>query len=371
MKATIGSRLPGGVEMRGSRVFPRAASILRSVMVAGAGTAVWMALSATAANADTGTADKHLLESTGSSSAISVPLPDVALPNAVKGLLPADQISVPLPAVTPVVQNVGGSLDHLVSAVPVTNQALPADTVGTIVNTVVVPVTDPVDHTVNVVVPPVNSALEPVRLEPVTDAVNPVVEPIVGAVDTALPPLDSVMPPVSIPPVTVPPVVVPPVTVPAVELPAVPGTDGAVAAAVPDAGTVPAAAVVSSTNTTDADLQSKLSAPSTAVGAAADASPWVMSPRAFGPGGITAVLGGASSPAEPAAPSGLPGDRDAVPSGLAGSGSGSSSNGPPSPAAAFLNAALIIPADAFPGLTTASDDQHPKPVSFDPGSSPD
>ena len=368
MKATIGSRLPGGVEMRGSRVFPRAASILRSVMVAGAGTAIWMALSATAANADAGHAEKNLLESTTSSSTISVPLPDVALPAAVKGLLPADQLTVPLPAVTPALQHVGGAADQVVGAVPVVNQILPADTAGTVVNTALVPATDAVDRTVDVVVPPVNSVLEPVRLEPVTDAVNPVVEPVVGLVDTVLPPLDSV-----VPPVTVPPVVVPPVAVPAEELPAAPGTDGAVAPAAPDAGTQPATGVVSPPEpaTSAPAEQPNLSAPSTAVGLEFEASPWVMSTRNFGPTGITAVLGGSSSPADPATPTGLPGDRDAVPSGLAGSGSAGSSNAPPNPAAAFLSAALIIPADALPGLTTASDEQHPKPVSFDPGSSPD
>jgi len=354
--------------MRGSRVFPRGASILRSVMVAGAGTAIWMALSATAANADTGAAEKNLPDSPSSSTSISVPLPDVALPAAVKGLLPADQINVPLPAVTPVVQHVGGTLDHSVGAVPVVNQVVPADTAGSIVNTVLTPATDSVDHTVNVIVPPVNAAVEPVRLEPVTDAVNPVVAPIMGAVDTVLPPLDSV-----VPPVTIPPVVVPPVSLPEIELPAAPGTDDSAAPALPDAGTLPPAAVVSSPEPalSAPAAQPKLSAPSTAAGLEFGDSPWVMSTRHFGPTGITAVLGGSSSPADPATPSGLPVDPDAVPSGLAGSGSGASSNGPPNLAAAFLDAAVIVPADALSGLTTAGDQQHPKPVSFDPGSSPD
>lgn len=368
MKATIGSRLPGGVEMRGSRVFPRAASILRSVMVAGAGTAIWMALSATAANADAGPAEKNLLESTTSSSSISIPLPDVALPAAVKGLLPADHLNVPVPAVTPVVQHAGGTVDQAIGAVPVVNQVLPGDTAGTVVNTVLVPATDTVDRTVDVVVPPVNSALEPVRLEPVTDVLNPVVEPVVGVVDAVLPPLDSV-----VPPVTLPPVVVPPVAVPAEEVPAAPVTSGSVPPAGLDAGTSPGTDVVIPADpaTSAPAEQSQLSEPSAAAGAALDASPWVMSTRSFGPTGITAVLGASSSSADPATQPGLPGDRDTVPTGLAGGDSAGSSNGPPNPAAAFLAAALIIPADALPGLATASDEQHPKPVSFDPGSSPD
>lgn len=333
-------------------------------MVAGAGTAIWMALSATAANADSDTHDKTLLNSVASSSSISVPLPDVALPAAVKGLLPGDKIDVPVPAVTPVVQQVGGALDHAVGTVPVANQILPANTAGTIVNTVVTPVTDPVDQAVNVVVPPVNSIVEPVRLEPVTGAVNPVVEPIVGVVDTVLPPLDSV-----VPPVTVPPVVVPPVTVPDTELPGIPGAD-AVAPASPESDAEPATDVVGSPEPAGSSLAAQAEQ-SAAVGLAADASSGLAHTRNFGPTGITAVLGGSSSAAEPEAPTGLPGDFDAVPSGLAGSGSGGSSNGPPNPAAAFLHDALIIPADALPGLATASAEQHPQPVSFDPGSSPD
>ncbi|MDD7835662.1 hypothetical protein [Paenarthrobacter sp. AB444] len=349
--------------MSGSRVFPRAASILRSVMVAGAGTAIWMALSATAADANTGS-DKNLLDSVTSSSSITVPVPNVPLPASVKGLLPADLVNVPVPAVTPVVQHVAGAVDDAVGAVPVANQILPANTAGTIVNTVVTPVTDPVDQTVNVVVPPVNSLVEPVRLEPVTDAVNPVVEPIVGVVDTVLPPLDTV-----VPPITIPPVVVPPVTVPDSDLPGIPGADASVAPASPDAGTEPSAGVESSPEPTGSSLAVQAEQSSEA-GLSVDAS-WLANTRNFGPTGITAVLGGSSPVADPAAPSGLPGDFDALPSGLAGSGSGASSNGPPNPAAAFLHDALIIPADALPGLATASDEQHPKPVSFDPGSSPD
>ncbi|MFC8038939.1 hypothetical protein ACFUOZ_06250 [Paenarthrobacter sp. NPDC057355] len=322
-----------------------------------------MALSATAADASTGT-DKNLVDSVTSSSSISVPVPNVPLPASVKGLLPADQVNVPVPAVTPVVKHVGGALDNAVGAVPVANQILPANTAGTIVNTVVAPVIDPVDQAVNVVVPPVNSVVEPVRLEPVTDAVNPVVEPIVGVVDTVLPPLDSV-----VPPVTVPPVVVPPVTVPDAGLPSAPGADASVAPASPDAGTEPATGVVTSSEPADSSPTVEAEQ-STGVGLAVDAS-WLAHTRNFGPTGITAVLGGSSSAADPAAPSGLPGDFDAVPSGLAGSGSGASSNGPPNPAAAFLHDALIIPADALPGLAAGSDEQHPTPVSFDPGSSPD
>ena len=73
-------------------------------------------------------------------------------------------------------------------------------------------------------------------------------------------------------------------------------------------------------------------------------------PLDFGPTGITAVLGGASSPADPASPSELPSDHAPVPGSLTGAGSGNSQNGPPSPAAAFLHGALIIPVDSLTDL---------------------
>ena len=108
----------------------------------------------------------------------------------VKGVVPTNQINVHVPAVTPIVEHLGGTVDQVVSAVPVVNHVVPPDTAGTVVNTVVAPVTDTVDHTVDVVVPPVNEPWNPLRLEPVTDVVNPIVEPIVDVVDTVLAPVE-------------------------------------------------------------------------------------------------------------------------------------------------------------------------------------
>ncbi|MFJ6535556.1 hypothetical protein ACIQH5_04950 [Paenarthrobacter sp. NPDC091711] len=354
-------------------MFPRATSILRSVMVAGAGTAIWMALSASAASADTGTPENNLLGSATSSTTISVPVPNVPLPNVVKGVVPTNQINVHVPAVTPLVEHLGGTVDQVVAAVPVVNQVVPPDTAGTVVNTVTTPVTNTVDNTVNEVVPPVNQLLEPARLEPVTSAVTPIVDPIVGVVDTVLAPVESVIPPVvapPVPPVVVPPAVAPPVTAPAVEVPSVPGTDAAVDRAAVNAGAPATTGVVHSTNSTVPE-PGKLSSSGTVPGVNAGASALLNPARNFGPTGITAVLGGAASPADPASPAELPSDPAAVPGSLTGAGSGNSQNGPPSPAAAFLQGALIIPVDALPGLASAETEQHPKPVCFDPGSSPD
>lgn len=378
MKATNGSRLPGGVEMKGSRVFPRATSILRSVMVAGAGTAIWMALSASAASADTGTPENNLLGSVTSSTSISVPVPNVPLPNVVKGVITTNQINVNVPAVTPLVEHLGGTVDQVVAAVPVVNQVVPPDTTGTVVNTVVAPVTNVVDHTVNVVVPPVNQVLEPARLEPITNVVNPVVDPIVGVVDTVLAPVETVIPPVVAPPVppvvappaVAPPVTTPPVTAPAVEVPSEPGTDAAGGQAAVNAGAPATTGVVHSTNSTVPE-PGTLNSSGASSGVNAGASALLNPARNFGPTGITAVLRASSAPVDPTSPAELPSDPAAVPGSLTGAGSGSSQNGPPSPAAAFLQGALIIPVDALPGVASAATEQHPKPVCFDPGSSPD
>jgi len=356
-------------------------------MVAGAGTAIWMALSASAASADAGTPDNTLLGSVTSSTSVSIPVPNVPLPSLVKGLVPSNQINVNVPTVTPLVEHVGGTVDQVVAAVPVVNHVLPKDTTGTVVNTVVAPVTNTVDHTVNVVVPPVNQVLEPARLEPVTDVVIPIVEPVVDVVDTVLQPVEAVIPPVVAPPVVVPPVAVPPVGVPPISAPpatpevlAPPVTDPAVqtpGAPVSNASVDPAtvdvdaqanAGVVPSTVQGTRDLE-RLSATTQGVNAGVSA---LLNPaRNFGPTGITAVLDDSAATDNPTSPVELPSDPAAVPGSLTGAGSGSSQNGPPSPAAAFLQGALIIPVNELPGQATADHEQHPQPVCFDPGSSPD
>ena len=354
--------------MKGTRVFPRATNILRSVMIAGAGTALWVTLSATAASADTGADENHSLlgevTSTVSSVAevtapqssapsVSVSVPNFALPAPVKAVVPAQPVSVRVPAVTPIVEHVGGAA---------------GETVGTVVEAVAVPVTETVDHTVGAVVPPVNEALRPVALEPVTDVTNPIVQPIIDVVDDVadkgLPPVGSVLPPV-LP--TVPGAVVP---LP----PAAPSGD-----ALPGVGTLPASDVESSqqrTAATESDVGVPAAAgtvPATraiASGTATMASPVLSIYRGLGSASSEQAVGvGAAQ--DLADPAGFPAGPESVPAGLAGTGSGNSQNGPPNPAAAFLHGALIIPADSLTDLETVSDEHHPKPVSFDPGSSPD
>lgn len=88
-----------------------------------------------------------------------------------------------------------------------------------------------------------------------------------------------------------------------------------------------------------------------------------------------AASGGTGASVPAAVGGGVPGDlpagTESTPASGATAGSGTSSNGPPNQAAAVLAGGLIIPSNLVSGLASAGDQQHPKPVSFDPGSSPD
>lgn len=372
MKATVGSRLPGGVEMKGSRVFPRATSILRSVMIAGAGTAIWMALSAASASADSGQQDNHSLLGEVSSTVssvtataknataptISVPVPSVPLPAAVKTVIPAEPISVHIPAVTPIVQQAGSSADEIIGTIPVANQLVPGDTTGGIVNAVVVPITGSVDEAAETLVPPVTDVLSPVGLEPATDVTAPILQPIVDAVDSVLPTNGAVIPPL--------------LDGVGSDLPENPA--GSMA---PDPATNPSSDVVAPTSAVAAtQVGIQASAPTlqpvrASVPGAAGVPPVLSISRVFDSTGGVPFSEIQHSAVHPVAPADLPLDLDGVPAGVGGPGSGTSQNGPPSPAAGFLHDAMIVPVDALPGLSAAGDEQHPEPVCFDPGSSPD
>ncbi|MFP3580814.1 hypothetical protein SB659_14660 [Arthrobacter sp. SIMBA_036] len=360
--------------MTGSRAFPRATSILRSVMVAGAGTALWMVLSATAASADSGTSGKHSLtdgltatisSTVSSGPAISIPVPNVPLPAPVKALVAKEAatngaVHVPVPAVAPIVHQVSNSVDHLAGSAPAVGSVVPAGTVGGVVNTVVVPAAGAIDHTVQVVVPPVNQAVEPVQLTPVTDGVNPVVDPVVGAIGAVLPPVGSLTPPAAILPVTVPPMTATPPTT----------TDpGSLLPALPDAVKATGDGVESSAAiaVTEAAAGRGATARTSGFGKVATSQ----AGSNFAAAGITTVLDAEWAQPTPADPSNFPVGPGTVPVGATGAGFSSSQNGPPGPAAAFLHGALIIPADLLTGPNAASYQESPAPVFSDPGSSPD
>ncbi|WP_244296726.1 hypothetical protein [Paenarthrobacter nitroguajacolicus] len=362
-------------------------------MIAGAGTAIWMALSATAASADTGASDNHSLldyslrdgvtssvsstvsAATGTvkgvataatstvgsvakaavppaaASTVSIPVPNVPLPAPVKGVVPAKPISVPVPAVTPIVGQVGGSADEIVATVPVVSQVLPADIAGTVVGTVVAPATRHVDAAVEAAVPPVNDVLAPVGQTPVTDVATPILQPIVDVVDLVPPPVEAVVPPLA--------PVVPLIPGPGPSVLPVLGGDGQQAASAfetPDQRPVTA--------------HTEQVRAATGQGGVNEVSLLYSISSVLGPTG-TVPTAGAGPGADPDAPTEWPADLESVPAGVAGAGSSNSNNGPPSSAAAFLHGAVIIPAESLPGLATAAEEQHPKPVCFDPGSSPD
>ncbi len=378
-------------------------------MIAGAGAAAWVALSTTAASADTGnsgslfgelkssvtstvssaggnvsaqldktlSATKGAVKSSGAAVSgvvspkstaptVSVPVPDLSLPAAIKPAVPT-RVAVPVPAVTPVVEQVVASTDNVVSTLPVVNEVVSPGALGTVVDSTVTPVTGTVDDAVGELVPTVNEVVTPIGLAPVTDVASPVVQPIVDVVDTVLPPVDGF---------------IPPVTGQGPALPALPGTDGSKLPLTPTGpdgiASAPPAVVLPSAAETSSPV-----APETGDSGPSDTSFLAGSSTVQGlqrfpltSSWNQAAVSGGTSASVPAAvdggvPGDLPADPETVPASGATTGSGTSLNGPPNQAAAVLAGGLIIPANLVSGLASAGDQQHPKPVSFDPGSSPD
>lgn len=189
--------------------------LLRSVIIAGAGAAVWMALSATAANADSGTNQGSLLDGVKStvasvsqgllrgggpqgSSADSKGLPAVAMPSLPAPVTPASlpqpvrQTAVPQVSVPeiPVPQNVAPSVmqvvDDVVEVVPLVESVAPENPVSGVVSSVVEPLTSTVDDVAAVLPPPLAETLEPVTDTAdaaVTEVLQPVTETLVDVLD--------------------------------------------------------------------------------------------------------------------------------------------------------------------------------------------
>ena len=142
---------------------------LRPVFLAGAATLTWLTFSASAASADTLPDAASLLGGVTSSVTEKLPAPVAAAP----GVSAADPVSSP-GLLQPLVGDVSGLADQIVSTVPVVNQVVPAGAVSA----VAVPVAQIVDATtagvVSAATPPVVEALpvlEPV-LQPVADLVT-------------------------------------------------------------------------------------------------------------------------------------------------------------------------------------------------------
>ncbi|TLM81119.1 hypothetical protein FDW83_17270 [Pseudarthrobacter sp. NamE2] len=299
---------------------------LRPVLLAGAAAFTWLSFSSTAASADTLPDTSSLLGGvTGSVTSVTenlvpaVPAPPASTPAAP----PASGL------VQPIVGQLSGGVDDLITAFPVVNQVVPAGTVSS--------VSAPVAH----IADGATATLAETVVPPVAEAI-PVLEPVANLV-TGTAPLPAPVP----------------------ELPAVVVEDGA--PVLPE----PAAADLEGASLEAADAASGESAveirreqaPASAVTAAGALAVTSAFPAAAE--GAALMRSGDTAPAHP---SSYPIHAPAVPGSGAGSG-GLTGGG--SGSAAWLS--LFDFAFPLAGLVIAGEapDHALAPVSFDPGSSPD
>lgn len=312
---------------------------LRPALLAGAAAVTWLALSSTSASADAGPDSPSLLGSvTGSASSLAYELADTVSPAPAAS--PAGPAAGP-GLVQPVVAQVAGVADNLITSVPVLDQVIPAGTLST-VSAPVGEIADTVTAgVVQVVVAPAAEAvpvLEP-ALQPVADLLTgtaplPLPAPAVDAVPADLP--SGVVPgPAAAQPVALE--ILPDGAGTGLE----PGQESDASPTAPVAGGSAALATVRS-----AALANTF-------------SPWA----------------GMSVPADPASGQSLPVESAPLPAQVPaapGSGTGSvGSSGGSSGAAAWLSPAYF--GFERPGAVPAGEasEHAPAPVSFDPGSSPD
>lgn len=314
----------------------RAPRSLRPLLLGGAAAVAWLALSSTAASADSGSRSDPILgglTSTVSSvtsaagnalSAVSAPLPVSPPASGSNGLL------------QPVVGSLTGPVDNLAATVPVVNQVLPDHTITNVISPVSSAVDDAAGNLAEAVIPPASEtipALKPV-LDPIADVISggevTLPEPVAGVVTELLGDptvsgpnlLDSGAAPV--------------------EASAMPGSADSDSAA-------------GSSNATAASATGFIGAlwqPSASLGDTSSEA---------GISAETGPYGGENGPPRPEVIPALPGS---------GSSSGQSSGASSGGAACLTDVFLNLPQ---PGNTPASGSlQHaPAPVSFDPGSSPD
>lgn len=303
---------------------------LRPVLLAGAAAVSWLTLSSTAATADAGPDSSSLLG--GATSTVTSLTQNVAGPAPAS---PVDALPGTAGLLQPVVTQVSGLADDLVSSAPVVSQVAPAGTVSAIA----APVTGAADSVaadvVQVVVAPVAEAvpvLEPV-VQPISDLVAGVGLP------TELPDL--------------------PAAVPAPETP-VPAVDAA-AGALPLAAGGPTIDGVS----VDGGPAAEPSAPDSV----------------YQPGGgqglalLAATAAGQAAPADalldgPFTSDPAPLPAQAPPAQGSGTGAGGSPGGASGPAACPDSFDLHLHSTG--AVRSLEDGEHiPAPVSYDPGSSPD
>jgi len=319
--------------------------VVRPVLLAAAAATSWLAISATAAAADSPTDRGPLTGQVLSSvSAISAPDATVDLPLASRpdGDAPAPGLLSVVPKLQPLAGAVTSRADALVAAVPLADVPVVGSTVTLPPLT---PVTDPVlglaDDAVSAVAVSADSAVASV-----VDGVGPVLGAVTG-------PVAAVVTPPALP------------AIPS-ELPALPSElPGGAAAATPL--DPPAAAVTGSTQAPSAGIEPAPAASAAArdaVAATVSATPCGQptAPNHAEP----LMMSLADDPADERAPA-VPDPAPGVPGSGSGSGAPSGGNANPAWLSSFrlhLAGTLNIPAR---GDLLAP----PSPVSFDPGSSPD
>ncbi|WP_255767777.1 hypothetical protein [Pseudarthrobacter sulfonivorans] len=295
--------------------------LLRPLFLAGAVTAAWLTLSASAASADSPNESGSLLGGVSSSvSSLAAPLTDVAIPRV--------EATVPAPAASsagmlrPVTGNLSHIADELMAAVPVVNTVVPSGTVSA----VTVPVAAIADA--------VGAGLVDAAVPPLVEAVpvlQPVVQPVTDLI-TGETPLPEVLPGVLVPSDDLSESLGPETAVlqPAVEV------------AAPTSGNPPADAPTSAAGI-----------PYASAHPAASAAP---------------AYQAASEPELTEDPAPAPVPAPAAPGSAAGGGASPAGS---SGAAAWLDDFdLDLPLSGTYPVSGASE-HSPSPVSFDPGSSPD
>ena len=166
---------------------------LRPILLASAGVVAWLALSAPAAGADTGSDSHSLLGGITSSvssatKSVSHPMQNTAgtvnhavnaVPSQVLLPAPVSPPIVPSPPTSGVIQPVVGGLtgagDQIISSVPVVNQVVPVEPVNSVVSPVVTLAEDAASELTETVLPPVAEAL------PVLYTVLPVADLVANA----------------------------------------------------------------------------------------------------------------------------------------------------------------------------------------------
>lgn len=324
----------------------RVLHLLRSVMLAGAGAVVWLALSSTAANADSGSANNHTLVGGAESAVTNI------VPNATAGItgtpgnaVSASAASVPAPAMAsapvPVVQlpvvkvpasvvrelpRLTQAIDRGVASTPIVGEIIPQGTVDALTAPVLFPAARAVDG--------VGSG--------VGSLVGGSIAPALGAVGSTVEGFSIGNLPVTIP-----------------------GNLGT--------GAIPSEQPSGLGSVADAVTTSAISPLAQAV-----AVPLVGLARIYGPPSLrkapwnaTVQYAGYGNPAVPASPSdgifpdGTPG------SSYAGNGSAALPGNPSGAATAWLPSMNLFYPFAGVLASTAAAGRVPAPVSFDPGSSPD